>query len=164
MNRTTGRAQTARGLGGALLLAALASNGCLYVNIERGGPRPGHVQVSTLAPGSLSETVGTDFLTTWQAAHAALWDLNLNIVSESRTTDSGHIECATNSNERVRVELEGAKPGQTAVGVRWMTLEDRGVSRQILERINTRVTAATLPAQPMQPAGTPVAIAPPAAP
>ncbi len=149
------------GLVGAL--AALGGSGCLYINVERGGGMSSrHMKVSTLGPGNLSETVSGDFLTSWQAAHAAIWDLNMTIVAESRTTDNGAIECVTGSHERIRIELNGKDARQTVVGVSWMAMEDRAVSRQVLERISTRVVAATLPSSPVN--GTPVAVAPPAAP
>jgi hypothetical protein len=142
---------------GCACLALLASTGCLYVNIDRSGGHSGmrHVQVGTLMPGSLSETVGSDFLTTWHAAQSALTDLNLNVVAESRNTHSGSIECLTTSNERIHLVFDGQNPQQTTVNVRWTTPTDVAVSGQLMERISTRAGTPVAHAP-----GSPVAVAP----
>jgi len=145
---------------GLLTLAALAGSGCLVVGagVAGGAAAAGYCYYR----GRVAQRYGASFADTWAATRAALPELGLTIVEETRDPSGSSLEARTANGERVQVSVEPQAPPidgtghLTQVSVRVGTFGDSPLSEKILEQIGRHIRPVPL----LQPVAAPPAAVP----
>jgi hypothetical protein len=89
--------------------------------------------------GELQSTYAAPFDRTWRATLAALRDADMKVTDTQRDSTQGTITATSAKDETVRVNLEQAGPGTTAVKIRVGVFGDEEVSRALHRRIASRL-------------------------
>jgi hypothetical protein len=117
---------------------ALANGGCLLVAAgAAGGAAVGYAYYKGKASGQYNASLAD----TWNAAHAALRELGMPMLSEETGKGTGFIESRTAEGEQVRLYLETEQSKIPAEGevtrlcVRVGTFGDWAVSERILNQV-----------------------------
>jgi len=133
-----------------LLLVSLTAQGCLAV-IAGGAAGLAGAAAYEYWKGTVRETVPAETHAVWQAAHAALQDLQLPVIYSGSEGDALVIESRSPTDEPIKITLEGGKsqvpqgPAKTEVNIRVGTWGDEYLSRRILEQIYVRLGQTPAP-------------------
>lgn len=145
----------------AVGLLALVNGGCLAV---AAGVAAGGAAGYAYYAGKVDRAYPASFPDTWAAAHTALAELGMPVVSEERHNMDGTIESRTADDDKVHISLETAKSAIPAEGtvtdvtIRVRLFGDKPVSERILYQIGlhlapprTVAVPTVLPPPPPQP-------------
>jgi hypothetical protein len=143
---------------------ALANSGCLVAAAgAAGGAAVGYAYYK----GKVQQDYNATFEDTWAATHAALAELGMPVVSESReSATSGFIESRDADNDRVGISLESfpspfpAEGVLTRLGVRVGTFGDYPLSDRIASQVGAHLVPRAAPAPPGAPSASPINVLP----
>lgn len=131
-----------------LAVVALANGGCLVAAVGAAGAGAG-VAGYAYHKGKVYQEYNANFEDTLAAAHTALQELGLPVLSEERTGGSVLIEGRTGTGERLRLYLDTVvspipiEGPLTRVGVRVATFGDQILSERILGQIGAHLVSGS---------------------
>jgi len=123
-----------RAISWAVLCVSVLLQGCGALVAAGAGAAAGAGTVAYVK-GELQSTYAAPFGRTWDAAEAALKDLELRVKTADKDATGGTIEAMRTDQTPVKLTLKAAGPGTTSVKIRVGTFGDEEVSMAIHHKI-----------------------------
>jgi Protein of unknown function (DUF3568) len=125
------------------LLASLLvlTNGCFLfvVGAAAGAGAAGYAWVD----GEIKTTESASMNQTWDAAQAAMKDLQYPVTAQSKDALQGELDARNASNTKISIKLKYISNTSTEIRIRVGTFGDESLSRIILGKINNRLTGGS---------------------
>ena len=127
----------------ALMMTALLvlTNGCFLfvVGAAAGAGAAGYAWVD----GEVKTTEAAALNQTWDAAQAAMKDLQFPVTSQAKDALQGDLEARNASNTNISIKLKYISNSSTEIRIRVGTFGDETLSRIILGKINSHLTGGS---------------------
>ena len=121
----------------AVLMAAILSFGSGCALFLVGGAAAAGAGTVAYVNGELEETEDVAYETAYNAALAAMSDLQYTVVDKSRNLLTIKIVARTIGDKRIQVMLDKQSASVTEIRIRVGTFGDESLSRQILDKIKS---------------------------